>query len=408
MRLIDQQIERTVSVLLSSDLSAEALASREELEDLIFNALDEDPPNQIIVLRDNEGHLLYQNNTADSLDIELPQEKSFSMVKEEGHRIRYLTYQIPGRPVVLQVGLVLDQRELSWHRIRWQLLALFAVVALTFIALSVFLTNYLLRPVKQLALYFEHAALNPEQQKSMPTLTQNSTEFRLLAEAVRKLTDRWQNLLLHHSSMLARLIHEVRTPLTIIRNKIEMIQSGRGSPQALAQEAVDELTHLQNLTEDFTAWTKLEYSMPSDPGIHAISVRTFVESLSAIKQGPANLRLDFHVDESAKIFAKPEHLRLIIENFLKNAIRYGDPKESIALRFDEHSFEIRSYGAPVPAAVTENLGRPFNRGGDHPGSTGIGLANILSICKKYNWRLEYRREAEENVFRVFTETPPEA
>jgi len=399
MYLIDQQIERTAELLASSGLTKRTLTTREEVEELLFGALDEDPPNQVILLRSLGGEIIYQNRTADIFKLSLPLATAPTLAEIGGHQLRFFTYPFPRQQVILQVGLILDQRSISWEGIKWRILGFSILAVLAFVILAVLLTNYLLRPMKELALYFRFQASEGAQQVPMPSLVKESDEFRQLGEAVQTVTERWQELLSHHSSILARLIHEIRTPMTIIRNKLEFMGEKNGALESVP-EILEELSHVENLTQEFMAWSKLEYSATSEPQLHAIPARAFVEGLACVKRGTENLVTNFDLGATDKFFAKPEHFRLILENLLDNAQKYGTSGKPIHLNLCAGGIEVRSYGDPVPESVLKKLGRPFNRGTELPGSTGLGLANVVSVCKKYNWSLSIHRENEENVFRL--------
>ena len=185
------------------------------------------------------------------------------------------------------------------------------------------------------------------------------------------------------------MVHEIRTPLTVIRNRLEGIEGEK------VKEALTELDHIEALTAEFASWAKIEYSLPSDPGLHAIAAAAFITDLGCVKASGA--KLEIRAQAGTKLFAKPEHLRVVLENLLANAQKHGKPP--IHFTLENSWFEVRSVGAPIPEAVKENIGRPFNRGEASSGS-GLGLANVLSICRKYGWKFEYRHENDENAFRV--------
>lgn len=388
LRLIDQQIDRTISELASTPLSKEVLSSQQKTEGLIFDTLDEDPPNQAILLRGADGKILYRNELAESLGLDLPAKEGRASLTTEGHKIRYITYRPASQPVAIQVGLVLDQREISWSHVIWRMLFFSAVVTLLFILLAAWLTGYLLRPIVELARFFRHSALEPEEIPP-PAIVNSSREFRFLSDTIQQVSGRWRNSLAEHSSLMARMVHEIRTPLTVIRNRLE------GMEGAKVKEALGELEHIEALTGEFASWARIEYSLPSDPSLHAIPAVAFLGDLACVQSSRVEAQL--RAQPGTKLFAKPEHLRVVVENLLANAEKHGQPP--ILFTLEDGWFEVRSRGAPIPESVRENIGRPFNRGDSSAGS-GLGLANVFSICRKYGWRFEHRHESGENVFRV--------
>ena len=393
LRLIDQQIERTVSVLAGSSLSKTALLNMEKAEDIIFEALDDEPPNQVVCLLSNSGTQIYRNGVAESLNLQLPVTSGHDLITVSGHKIRYITYPLPGREVLLQVGLVLDQRNLSWENIREQLLIYSIFVIGIFVLLATFLTDYLLRPLKDLALYLQHYT---GEEGGPPPLAVDSAEFMLLSETITVATKRWRDSIANYNIMMARLLHEVRTPLTILRNRLESIQTGKEGVEA--REAIQELKHIENLTQDFMTWSKIEYSLPSDPNLFAISLQEFLPQLDCVRREGSKIALNFQLEAKSKIFAKPEHLRIVLENLISNARIHGDPEKQIVVVAESERVVVKNFGPAVPEHVLKNLGKPFNRASSEGPGTGLGLANVMSVCKKYGWDLIYSRSQGENVF----------
>ncbi len=398
LRFIDQQIERTVSVLASSKLSMVALTDLDKTEDLIFELVEDEPPNQIIVLRKLDGTVIYQNNVAKEMGIAPPiSGKEMQLLEIEDFRLRYLSYRPPGKPVYIQVGLLLDQRNIYWKDIMGKMVLFFLLVVSLFFGLAWILTSFLLRPVKELALYFRYQAVDTEAKYTPPALAADSPEFTLLSEAVEMVTLRWKESLLQHSSVMARLMHEIRTPLTILRNQLESLKAGPSGNDQKLEEALKEMDHIEALSHDFMTWTKFEYSLADDLGLHAINFLDFADNLACMHQDRVELKAE--IDSSYKVFAKPEHVRMILENLIQNGKQHGVLEQPVTVILDRSGFEVRNFGARPPERVVQNLGKPFNRGDDGAG-TGLGLANVVSLAKKYGWNVTFRREREVNVFRV--------
>jgi signal transduction histidine kinase len=396
LRLIDQQIESTMSVLASSNLSEAALSDLEKTEDIIFENMDDVPPNQIILLRRLDGSVIYKNDVAKEIGITLPITKDMELLEIQGNRVRWLTYKPAGKPIYIQVGLVLDQRNIYWKDIIWRISILALLVMAIFVTLATFLTSYLLRPVKELALYFRYQTIDTEAKYVPPRIVADSPEFMLLSEAVEMVTLRWKESLVQTTSVMARLMHEIRTPLTVLRNRLESLKAGPSSGGKKLDEALEEMDHIEALSHDFMTWTKLEYSLADDLGLHAIAFLDFISKLACVHQ--EGVELSAEVDASYKVFAKQEHLRIILENLLENARRHGIAGKKITLAVDRDGFEVRNFGDRPPERVIQNLGKPFNRG--EGSGTGLGLANVVSLAKKYGWNVIYRRDGEVNVFRI--------
>ena len=90
---------------------------------------------------------------------------------------------------------------------------------------------------------------------------------------------------------------------------------------------------------------------------------------------------------------------MLVPNLLKNAYGHNRPQGSIRIRFDSRSMLFANSGDPLPFDEAD-LFKRFRQGGCREDSTGLGLALVESICRRYGLRLVHVYVEGEHRFTV--------
>lgn len=412
-RLIDSRIEATATVLLSSELSRSELKDFDEAETIISTVVGGDRFNQFIIIYKRNGDEIYRSANAEVLPASLPRDEKWQTIETHGHFIRILTLPLarPGHKHtgmladtrILQTGLILDQdlvrlRTVSRHVIIYTLMILALILLATF-----WLAEALLQPLKELALYLRHVSshleLSPDlggAELPVPPIKDQDDEFGLLLAETRRLRDMIGRGLKNTQAWTAQMAHEMKTPLTILQNSLERART-EGDPakrESALKDAGDEITHLNSLISSFLEWSAEENFPERADDLHAVRLGQVAAELAAKfeRQFPGRIRLDG--DSSLRIFAKGGFAHQALSNLLTNALRYSPEEAPVLLRLRDDRVEVVDCGPGLPARVLEHLGEPFNYGSKDKRGFGLGLAWVRTICRKYGWRLEFRRATE--------------
>lgn len=399
MHLIDQQIEQTIATLASSRLSTEELSNFEKAEDIIFDTLDEDPPNQLIYVRKKDGSIVYKNDLAAALGISLPITEGWHSDRISDYRVHYTNFIVGKKGVLLQVGLVLDQRHIEWKMIIWKIFFFLVLITVVFSALAYFFANQFLRPVRELANYLKEFSAKSGAAPALPSLAKHTPEVAELVDSLKTTQARWTEMLEQHESLTSRLLHEVRTPLTVIRNWIDSLSNRKDKMNIDVTLPTQEILHLDSIITDFMSWSRFEHHPEEREDLHALTPITSIRSYPLFEK--LSSEIDIHDTCSAgfRVFAKPEHLRIILENLIQNAEKYRT-QGKIEIFLSDTSFTVRNSSQEIPTTVVHNFGKPFNRAQSEKIGTGLGLANIVSICRIYGWHLKYEYSEGKSNFKI--------
>lgn len=184
------------------------------------------------------------------------------------------------------------------------------------------------------------------------------------------------------TTFLARMSHDIRTPLNVILGQLDMERETHPSLELAWQASIT----LRDLVGDILDLSRIEAGelqlQPDINNLRQILVNTAAIFSSSAKAKGLEWLSDIQVPEN--IFCRIDHVRFnqILANLLGNAIKYTE-KGSVTLeaRFNitELSVKIIDTGIGIPLERHENIFEPwFQLDANTPYSSGLGLA----ICNQ--------------------------
>lgn len=174
--------------------------------------------------------------------------------------------------------------------------------------------------------------------------------------------------------------HELRSPLAGMRGLLEVDQYG--SWETTRQEALGEVTRMQNLVSNLLELARLDAG--AAPTAHlAVDLDAIVlDELQRVRAG-TDIKLDASGVSGAQVTGDPTQLTQVVANLFSNAVRHAASRVTVSLREDAGLavFEVVDDGPGISADDTPLIFERFarldrGRSRSH-GGTGLGLA----ICK---------------------------
>ncbi len=243
------------------------------------------------------------------------------------------------------------------------------------------------RPIRQLA---EAAGALGSDLDRPPLPETGPTEIRLAASAFNAMQARIRRQVQHRTHMLAAITHDLQTPLTRLRLRIEKV-----GDQELRQKLVDDLAVMQSMVRE---GLDLARSMDSQETPQRLDLDSLVDSVCA---DASDAGQQVHYDGTAGVFvlAQPGALRRCLTNLIDNACKYGK-LASVELRRDHDSALIRisDAGPGLPLDQLEAVFDPFfrlegSRSRD-TGGTGLGLTIARNIAESHGGSVMLRNSAQ--------------
>jgi signal transduction histidine kinase len=236
------------------------------------------------------------------------------------------------------------------------------------------------RPIKQLAV----AAGELGQDIDHPPLPERGPlEIRQAATAFNLMQARIRRQIQHRTHMLAAITHDLQTPLTRLRLRLEKVGDNE-----LRDKLVNDLAQMQQMVHE---GLDLARSMDSSEPMQRLDIDSLLDSVCA-DASDAGLAVTQSGRAQTSIIAQPNALRRCLTNLVDNAIKYGHSAAvSVAIENGKVAIRIRDRGNGIPAAQMEAVFEPFfrletSRSRD-TGGTGLGLTIARNIVENHGGTL---------------------
>jgi two-component system sensor histidine kinase GlrK len=209
--------------------------------------------------------------------------------------------------------------------------------------------------------------------------------------------------------------HELKTPLTALREGAELLNDQVAGPLAPPQRQVvsimrDNSIKLQRLIEELLDYQRALHAAASLEVKPVVLEALVAEAVKAHELAAQSKGLQLAIDsESNLVEADPEKLRSIIDNLVSNAVKFTPPGGSITVKArveaGEAVIEVIDSGPGVPPEERESVFNLFFRGrgkgeGTRVKGTGLGLAIARELVEAHGGNIAVVTEGRGGHFRV--------
>lgn len=243
------------------------------------------------------------------------------------------------------------------------------------------------KPMQQLA----NAASRLGENIDEPPMAEGGpAEARLAAQVFNRMQERIRSQLEARGRFLAAVSHDLRTPLTRMKLRVEQLASDAPGRDKL-QDDIAEMATMLDATLNYLrgesqseAWQLLD-------------VQALAESIAEDARENGD---DVSVSGQARpLRVQPSALRRCLSNLVENAVRYGE-KAVISLAELPGSLviEIRDHGPGIPENRMAQVFEPFVRLEEsrnrNTGGVGLGLAIAREAARRHGGDLTLRNAPE--------------
>jgi signal transduction histidine kinase len=212
-----------------------------------------------------------------------------------------------------------------------------------------------------------------------PLPVTGSAELRRASAAFNRMQARIRRLVDDRTQMLAAIAHDLRTALTRLRLRVELIDD----PVQQAK-AVNDLEAMRLMLDETLAFAKGE-ALEEGPVVTDLAalLQTLVDDLS-----DAGHEVAYDGPDRLVFELRPVAARRALANLIDNAVRYGGSAE-VSLRRLPAGVEVQiaDRGPGIPPDQREHVFKPFVRlegsRARSTGGTGLGLALTRSIVRRH-------------------------
>jgi signal transduction histidine kinase len=213
-----------------------------------------------------------------------------------------------------------------------------------------------------------------------------------LARTVNAMLDRIESAFAMQRQFLDDAGHELRTPITIVRGHLELMDAADSSDVAETRAlALDELDRMQRLVDDLVVLAKAQ--RPDFVRPEPVEVDRLLDDVMD-KSRPLVDR-DWQVDARVEVTLELDGQRITqaLLQLISNAIRFTAPGQTIAIggRIDEGILQlwVRDTGPGVAPEEAEKIFERFGRAAIGRGGegSGLGLAIVRAIAEAHHGRV---------------------
>jgi signal transduction histidine kinase len=211
-------------------------------------------------------------------------------------------------------------------------------------------------------------------------------ELALLRERDR--TEQLRELDEMKDRFLSTASHELRTPITICRGHLEVLDEGAGHLElrAVRELVVDELDFMGRVVEDLTTLARVDdgallrrESLPLDSFMTSVSAKAATILGDRVRTQPAF--------PGAVLQADPQRLTEALMNLLQNAADHTQGQDPVRFSVQpglaSWRFEVADEGGGLSPGDEQVVFEPFSTGSSTNGGTGLGLSIVRGIARAH-------------------------
>lgn len=275
------------------------------------------------------------------------------------------------------------QSHLAWQTVALVVLTLLLVLwASARITAPVKMLDTMIRSIGQASHHFPHDKVDGPRE-----LTELGEQLRWLASRLQQL-EALRLILLRHAS------HELKTPLSSIREGCALLSEQLVGPLNPQQMEVVSLLNgsadrLSVLTEQLLDYNKLLQQAKPEFDWHdseTLLQNCFNDHALSLQQREQKIVLDCQLP---RLYTDSMLFRRILDNLINNAQAYGAEGSNVWVNLRQHDkfmlLDVANNGTPIPAELRAKLFEPFQRGKaprfDSVQGSGLGLS-IVADCAR--------------------------
>ncbi len=243
------------------------------------------------------------------------------------------------------------------------------------------------RPLQQLAQAADSLGSNLD---APPLAEEGPTETRQAAQAFNRMQQSIRRLISERARALSAVSHDLRTPLTRLRLRAELIDD-----EDLRNQIADDIDAMTGMIDSTLDYLR---GLQESEAIHPLDINALLQSL-VNDAAVLGREIDISGQALAPFPGRLTALRRALQNLIDNAIKYGhgahlsviDDTDSLRLTVSDDGPGIAEEEL---SRVTEPYYRPDAARRSETGGVGLGLSIVSDIARLHGGELQLRNRPE--------------
>jgi len=311
---------------------------------------------------------------------------------EETGRLRVLTVPIEsGNRTVgtLRVADPLNSVDQALEELRNTFLIVGALTLAFAVAIAIWLANLISGPLRRIA----GVASDVDSGDLSHRIEYDSGgELGVLADAFNGMLDRLEGAFRRQREFVSDASHELRSPLTVLRGRIETLLRRRGVSEEARDEMqslLREVSRMDRLIDDMLTLARAERGTLLETRVFPL--KDLIEDVR--RDLPLLGARDYRVEGNpgGTLEGDPDRLAQVLRNLVSNAVRHSGEKGtvvvSVTARNGDARFAVKDDGPGIPPEQLDRIFDRFYRTDEgrtrDDGGSGLGLAIARAIVRAH-------------------------
>jgi two-component system OmpR family sensor kinase len=219
-------------------------------------------------------------------------------------------------------------------------------------------------------------------------------EVAQLAGTFNEMLDRLERAFDSQRNFVDDAGHELRTPITVVRGHLELLDVDPAERERMLAIVLDELDRMARIVEDLQLLAKHE--QPGVLDLETVDVSALTKELKAKVQALGVREWRVETRGRGIIVADRHRLTQAVMQLAQNAMHYSSPGQPIVIGSSvwggEARIWVRDRGPGIPLADQERIFERFSRvdGQRRSEGAGLGLAIVKAIVEAHHGRIQVR------------------
>ena len=308
--------------------------------------------------------------------------REFNRLTEKAHTL----VDLGDRVIDQGIEQLREQAVQSRNSVLWLMIALIP----TAIMLIASFTFLIAKPIGQVS---ESIRGLGEGQFGRPIRVEGPGDMVRLGEQLDWLRERLLTLEAQKTRFLQHISHELKTPLTALREGSDLLSSGvvgnlnaeqREIARILQENSIELRKLIEGLLNYSAVHAQTSYLDAKIVPLKDLVRRVIYDRKLAIVA--KNLRIEMNC-ETVAAYCDEDKIRVVLDNLLSNAVKFSPERGLISIKLYKERgdavFEVLDEGPGIPEPEREKIFEAFYRGTETPVAAIKGSGLGLSIVKEY-------------------------